>query len=90
MNVEMMLKIRPSGLLPSGSWLEGLFCVWAIYALRLFKRKKAPPANYPKVEGQRGSEVVSFRPYFDSQKSVSISGAAAGARTGLSWSPTDK
>ena len=52
-----MLKIRPSGLLPSGSWLEGLFCVWAIYALRLSKRKKAPPANYPKVEGQRGSEV---------------------------------
>ena len=54
----------PSGLLPSGSWLEGLFCVWAIYALRLSKRKKAPPANCPKTEGQRGSEMKNYRRWF--------------------------
>ena len=43
-----------------GQLAGGLFCVWRIYALRLSKRKKAPPANCPRAEGQRGSEMTIY------------------------------
>jgi len=54
---DLFLLPSPSGLLPSGSRPEGLFCVWTASGHKLPKRKKAPPANCPRAEGQRGSEV---------------------------------
>ena len=47
----------PSGLLSSGSWPEGLFCVWKASGHKFPKRKKAPPANCRRAEGQRDSEL---------------------------------
>jgi hypothetical protein len=75
---------RPSGLLPLGSWLGGFFCVWTIHALRLSKRKKAPPANCPKAEGRRGermknlSSLISILAIFDkSRRLVSLIASSA-------------
>jgi len=47
----------PSGLLPSGSLPEGLFCVRTASRHKFAKRKKAPPANCRRAEDQRGSEL---------------------------------
>ena len=54
---DIIQKPSPSGLLSFGSWPEGLFCVWTDSKHKLSKRKKAPPANCPRAEGQRGSEI---------------------------------